>query len=68
MPSFIFVNNFIYLFCLCWVFIAMQSFLFLGGSGGYVLFAVHEILIAVTSLVVEEHRPASFSSCGMGAL
>ena len=43
---------FIY-FWLCWVFIAVQAFLYV--SGGYSLVEVHELLTGEASLVAE-HR------------
>ena len=49
--------NFIFLmfiyFWLCWVFIAVQAFLYV--SGGYSLVEVHELLTGEASLVAE-HR------------
>ena len=48
-------NLFIYFFRLCWVFAAAQTFSQVVASKGYSLVAVHGLLIAVASLVVE-HR------------
>ena len=42
-------------FCLPWVFAAAHRFSLAAGSRGYSLVVVHELLIAVASLVTE-HR------------
>jgi len=57
LPSFIFVNNFIYLFILSMLGLHCYAvFSRFVESGGYLLFAVHEIL------------SSDFSSCGAQAL
>ena len=46
---------FIYLFLLCWVFIAVRAFSCCSKQGDVSLVLVHELLIAVASIVAE-HR------------
>ena len=48
------IFKFIY-FWLCWVFFAASRLSLVVGSGGYSLVALHRLLIAVASLIVE-HR------------
>ena len=45
----------IYLFLLCWVFVAARGLFLVAQSVGYSLVVVHEFLIAMASLVLE-HR------------
>ena len=49
-------NNFIYLFLLYWVFVAVRAFSLVVASGGYCSLQVCWLLVAVASLVAE-HRP-----------
>ena len=42
---------FIYLFWLCWVFVAVCRLSLVVGSGGYSLVVLHGLLMAVASLV-----------------
>ena len=46
---------FIYLFWLCWIFVAVNGLSLVVLSGGYSLISVNGLLIAVAPLVVE-HR------------
>ena len=46
---------FIYLFWLCWIFVAVSGLSLVVLSGGYSLISVNGLLIAVAPLVVE-HR------------
>ena len=56
---FLFLNGFIYLFIfyfwLCWVFVAARELSLFAGSRGYSLVAMHWLLIALASVVVD-HR------------
>ena len=49
----LFFDNFIYLYWLCWVFVAACKLFLVSESRGYSLVVVHRLLIVVSSLVVE---------------
>ena len=55
-----------YVFWMCWVFVAAGGLFLVTASGGYSLAVVHRLLIGVASLV-EEHMDSrvhmGFSSC-----
>ena len=46
---------FFFFFCLCWVFVAVRGLSLVAASWGLLFVAVHRLLIAMASLVVE-HR------------
>ena len=70
MLPFLFVNYYFIYFCLCWVFIAAQTFSLVGESGGYSLVMVCGLLILVASLVAEHrfYMARGLSRCGSRAL
>ena len=67
---FLFVNYYFIYFCLCWVFIAAQTFSLVGESGGYSLVMMCGLLILVASLVAEHrfYMARGLSRCGSRAL
>ena len=67
---FLFVNYYFIYFCLCWVFIAAQTFSLVGESGGYSLVMVCGLLILMASLVAEHrfYMAHGLSRCGSRAL
>ena len=70
MLPFLFVNYYFIYFCLCWVFIAAQTFSLVGESGGYSLVMMCGLLILVASLVAEHrfYMARGLSRCGSRAL